>query len=232
MIRRTAELRALARRIASAIPVSATHKVTLLPLVFVAVGLFAGWVLRDSEMWHAPTPFALVLAVLMVGALNRQGVVALDQVLSSSRSTMLLNGLPILAIFFASAEMFDLATPKGPPGYLVYLVFSVVLFRQNRRTIAADRRRLLQTLWWTLGAAFLLKFVLMPSSPFGGWFAALCNIVTIGLCQPPQSGYLAFFTLLLYLLALTSLAQILPDASDRLDAEPPGTGETEAHGRG
>lgn len=207
MTRRTAELRSLARRIASAIPASA--KVTLLPLVFFAVGLFGGWVMRDSEMWHAPTPFALVLAVLMVGALNRHGVVALDQVLSSTRSTIVLNGLPILAIFFASAQMFDLATPEGPLRYLVYLVFLVILFRHNRRTVAADRKRLLQILWWTLGAAFLLTFVIMPSSPFGGLFGALCKIVTLGMCQPPQSGYLAFFTLLLYLLALTSLAQNL-----------------------
>ena len=220
MTRRTAELHSLARRIASAIPASAAlHKVTLLPLVFFAVGLFGGWVIRDSEMWHAPTPFALVLAVLMVGALNRHGVVALDQVLSSTRSTIVLNGLPILAIFFASAQMFDLATPEGPLRYLVYLVFLVILLRQNRRTVAADRKRLLQILWWTLGAAFLLKFFFMPSSPFGGWIAALCNTFTFGICQPPQSAYLAFFTLLPYLLALTSLAQILTDASDRPDAE-------------
>ena len=76
---------------------------------------------------------------------------------------------------------------------------------------------------WTLvvvfGAAFTVTFVVLPSSPPGGVRELLCKILPG--CQPrhPATGYLAFFTLFLYLSALAGLARMTRDTSDSLPTD-------------
>ena len=67
------------------------------------------------------------------------------------------------------------------------------------------------------GLAFTVKFVVLPSSPAGGWREIVCEIVTLGMCQPrhPATGYLAFFTLFLYLFSVARLAPMARDVSER-----------------
>ena len=225
-----AKLRLLARRNSSAMPETATaREATLLPFLFLAVGLLGGLRIADSEMWRAPPLFTLVLAVFMVGALNRHGAFALKQLLNSSRSMLDLNGLlMILAVVFASAQVFNLTTPPsriGPDAgrILVYALYSVVLLALNTRAIAADRGRLLRILIVIFAMAFTFKFVVLPSSPAGGWREVLCEVLTMGVCEPrhPATGYLAFFTLFLYLLALARLVPMARDVSDRPLPKPP-----------
>ena len=209
------ELRGLARRIPSAS--TATRDATLLPLVFLAVGLLGGLRIGESEMWRAPSLFSLVVAVLMIGALNRHGALALERLLNSSRSTLDLKGLlMLLAVVLASAQVFELTTPNG--GLLrmaVYGLYSLVLLAFNTRAIAADRIRLLRSCIVIFALTFTFKFVLLPSSPVGGWREFLCRLVPT--CEPrhPVTGYLAFFTLFLYVLALARLAPMVGDISDR-----------------
>ncbi len=210
-----AEFRALARRISSAS--ASDREATLLPLVFLAVGLLGGLRIGESEMWRAPSLFSLVVAVLMVGALNRHGALALERLLNSSRSTLDLKGLlTLLAVVFASAQVFELTTPNG--GLLriaVYALYSVVLLAFNTRAIAADRIQLLRSCTALFALTFAFKFVLLPSSPVGGWRGALCRLIPT--CEPrhPATGYLAFFTLFVYALALARLAPMVSDISDR-----------------
>ena len=58
------------------------------------------------------------------------------------------------------------------------------------------------------------RHLLLPSSPPGGVRELLCKILPG--CQPrhPATGYLAFFTLFLYLSALAGLARMTRDAPD------------------
>ena len=221
-----AKSRLLARHIPSAIPVTAAaHEATLLTFLFFAVGLLGGLRIADSEMWRPPPLFTLVLAVFMVGVLNRHGAFALERLLNSARSTLDLHGLfMILAIVFASAQVFNLTTPdSGLARIVVYALYSMVLLALNTRASAADRARLLRSCIVIFGTAFTFKFVVLPSSPTGGWREVLCEIVTLGMCEPrhPATGYLAFFTLFLYLLALAKLAPMERDVSDRPLTEPP-----------
>lgn len=215
-----AELRSLARRISSATPVSVAGRMTmLLPLLF-AVGLLGGLRIGESEIWLAPPLFTLVLAVLMLGALNRCGTISLERLLYSSRSAVDLYGLlVILAIVFASAQAFHVTIPAGSPRWLVYLLFFLSLLALNTRLIAADHARMLWTLVAIFAAAFTVTFVVLPSSPLGGVGEWLCRILPG--CQPrhPATGYLAFFTLFLYLLALAGLARMTRDTSDSLPTD-------------
>ena len=77
------------------------------------------------------------------------------------------------------------------------------------------------------GLAFTFRFVALPSSPAGGWREFLCETLTAGMCQPrhPATGYLALFTLVLYMMALALLRQearpsptvLAPEAASGLD---------------
>ena len=215
-----AELRSLARRISSATPVSVAGRMTMLLALLFAVGLLGGLRIGESEIWLAPPLFTLVLAVLMLGALNRRGTISLERLLYSSRSAVDLYGLlVILAIVFASAQAFHVTIPTGSPRLLVYLLFFLSLLALNTRLIAADHARLLWTLVVVFGAAFTVTFVVLPSSPPGGVRELLCKILPG--CQPrhPATGYLAFFTLFLYLSALAGLARMTRDTTDSLPVD-------------
>ena len=73
-----AQLRSLARRISSAMPVSVTGRMKMLLVWLFTVGLLGGLRLGESEIWLTPPLFTLVLAVVMLGALNRHGAIALS----------------------------------------------------------------------------------------------------------------------------------------------------------
>lgn len=211
---RIAGLRALARSISTA--TASDREATLLPFVFLAVGVLGGLRIGESEMWRAPPLFTLVIAVLMVGALNRHGALALERLLNSSRSTLDLKGLlTLLAVVFASAQVFELTTPNADLLRIpVYALYSVTLLAFNTRAISADRIRLLRSCIAIFALTFTFKFVLLPSSPVGGWGEFWCRLVPT--CEPrhPATGYLAFFTLFLYVLALARLAPMVRDISD------------------
>ncbi|MYA12514.1 MAG: hypothetical protein F4087_06330 [Gemmatimonadetes bacterium] len=220
--RLVAELRSLARRVSSATPVNrAGRSTTLIGLLF-AVGLLGGLRIGESQIWLAPPLFTLVLAALMLGALDGHGAIALKRLLYSSRSAVDLHGLlVVLAIVFASAQAFHAVIPAGSPRWLVYLLFFLSLLALNTRIIAADHARMLWTLAAVFGAAFTVTFVILPSSPPGGVRAWFCRILPG--CHPrhPATGYLAFGTLFLYLLALAGLARMTRDPSDGLPADSP-----------
>ena len=219
--RRVAELRALGRRISSATPESDTGRMRMLLALLLAVGLLGGLRIGESEIWLAPPLATLVLAALTLGALNRHGTISLQRLLYSSRSPIDPYGLlVILAIVFASAQAFHVAVPAGFfPGWLVYLPFLLPLVPLNTRLIAADHTRMLWTLVVIFGAAFTVTFVLLLSSPTEGVRSWMCRILPG--CQPrhPATGYLAFFTLVLYLSALAGLARMPRDASDSLPTD-------------
>jgi hypothetical protein len=126
-----------------------------------------------------------------------------------------LNGfVVILSTFFAATQVFNLVTPEAG---LPFLLFNVFLFVLLVNTLAAspDRVSVLRSMAVITGAAFILKFVVLGaiSSPGEGALKrvlfALLEGVTLGtLTQPelhPAAGYLAFGTLVLFLIGLAML---------------------------
>lgn len=218
-----AKSRELAERTWSAIPAAATAgEMTRLPFIFLAVGLLGGLRIAESETWRRPTLFPVVLGVLMVGALGRDGTFRLNQLLSSPPLTLDRTGwVTVLAVVFASAQVVSLATPDWPPFRIgAHALYSIVLLALITQTVAADRARLLWGCIVLLGAAFMFKFLVLPS-PTGGWRAVLCEVLTLGVCEPrhPATGFLALFTLCLYVLALARLVPTRRDASNPPVAE-------------
>ena len=212
-----AGLRSLARRISSAMPASVAGRMKMVLACLLAAGLLGGLRIGESEIWLAPPPGALVLAAMILGALNRHKAVVLKRLLHSSRSAVDPYGLfVILMIVFASAQAIHVVIPAGTSRWLVYLLFSLPLLALNTPLTTVDHARIWRYLVAIFGAAFAMTFVVLPSIPLAGMRDLMCRILPG--CQPlhPAAGYLAFLTLLLYLSALAGLSRTTRGVSERL----------------
>jgi hypothetical protein len=153
---------------------------------------------------------------MLFAVLVRGRVFAPDRLMNASRSPLAnLNGLVvILATFFASTQAFNLVIPELGLPFLLANVFLFVLL-VNTMAGSHDRISVLRSLAVVTGAAFVLKFIVLAalSEPGEGTLKrvlhALLEGVTLGtLTQPvlhPASGYIAFATLALFMIALAML---------------------------
>lgn len=192
---------------------TAAREAIVLPFLFLTVAL-AGGLRPGAQALLAPPPlFALVLALLLVGALVQSGAFDPRRVINPSRSTLANgNGICILAtLFVASAQTFSLLSPaSGLPRMLFGIYFLVLMLN----TIAAgpDRVRVLRSLGVTFGAAFVLKFVVLDAlsdpapSRLGRALQLLLEGVTLGAVtqevQHPAAGYIAFAVLVMFFAAV------------------------------
>ena len=209
-----------------------------LPLVLLSVAAAGGFrVPADGsgfQFLHPPV-MALVLAVLLLGVMARAGLLVPGLLVSDGRSGIEnASGMMVLAaLFAASAQVIQCLAPENGLLHVIYYVFMTVLL-WNTLAAAPDRHRLQHSLFVIFGSAFLLKYVALASlyDPQGGMMrrviTALLEGVALGTLQyapfAPATGYAAFFTVLLYLGALTLLprarqAILPPPAGQALIAE-------------
>jgi hypothetical protein len=165
----------------------------------------------------------------LVGVLVRCGALAPGRLLDPSRPALAnVNGLIVLlSTFLASAQAFNTVTPEsGVPRVLFNVAFLVLL----ANTLAADpdRVRVLRSLLVIFGAAFTMKYVVLAalSSPAEGLathaLRALFEGLTLGaVTQPafqPATGYIAFVTLVLFMVGLSLLRGAGPASSADYEA--------------
>ena len=187
-----------------------------LPLLFLTVSLVGGLRVADRVTFVPPPLSSLVLGLMLFGVLVRGRVLAADRLMSASRTPVEnLNGLVvILSTFFAATQVFNLVTPESG---LPFLLFNVFLFVLLANTLAGypDRVSVLRSMAVIVGAAFILKFIVLGaiSDPGDSMLKRVLYVllegVTLGtLTQPrlhPVAGYLAFATLVLFLIGLAML---------------------------
>jgi hypothetical protein len=205
-----------------------------LPLLFLTVVLLGGVRIFERVVLVPPSLFALVLGLLLLGVLVNCGALTPELLMSSARPAIAnVNGLVVLVTaFLACAQAFSLATPDAGLPHLLFSVFFLVLL-VNTLAASPDRVRVLRSLAVIFGSAFILKFIVLAalSDPEGGRLRrvllALLEGVTLGtLTQPvarPAAGYVAFFTLILFLIGLALLPARLTTSAlaMRADAQPP-----------
>jgi drug/metabolite transporter (DMT)-like permease len=192
-----------------------------LPLIFLTVTFGGG--LRISAANHQlvflpPSLMALVLALLLLGALVRTGTLIPDQLMHPERPPLAnLSGLlVVITLFAAAAQVFNTTTPEtGLLQFIVNLFFLLLLWN----TVAAqpDRRRMISSLIVIVGGAFVVKYVVLAAlyDPAGGLtkrvLMTMLEGVTLGglvyQSPAPATGYVAFFTVLLFLIGVTLLPQ-------------------------
>lgn len=187
-----------------------------LPLLFLTVSLLGGLRVADRLTFVPPPLFALVLGVMLFGVLVRGRVLAADSLMSASRTSLEnVNGFVIvLSTFFAATQVFNLVTPEAGLPFLLFNVFLFVLL-VNTLAGAHDRISVLRSMGVIVGAAFILKFIVLGaiSDPGDSMLKRLLYVllegVTLGtLTQPrlnPAAGYIAFATLVLFLIGLAML---------------------------
>jgi len=205
---------------------SAGREAWFLPLALLSVALLGGLEPGTQAPFVPPSVFALVLAVMLFAVIVRSGALAPERLVHDTRSPLAnANGVMVLlSLFAASAQVFNLLSPRSGLPLVAVNGFLFVLLL-NTFVAAPDRVRLLRSLVVICGSAFVLKFVILAglSDPEGGRtkrvLLALFDAATLGTITqdplPSVAGYIAFATILLYLIALA----LLPRAS----APPPET---------
>lgn len=201
---------------------SALREAIVLPCLLLTVALLGGADIGHAVALVPPTVFSLVLATMLIVALVRSGAFDPARLMHGSRSPLAnANGAIVLAaLFAASAQLLAMLTPRsGLPLFFVDVLLFVLLL--NTLVAEPDRVRVLRSLAVTLGSALILKYVVLAavSSSSGGRMSrvmiAIFDAATFGSItqepHAPASGYLAFFSTALYLVALA----LLPAAVSR-----------------
>ncbi len=206
----------------------------VLPGLLLTVVL-AGAIHPGAEVTMAPPSLgSMVLAVVLMAMLVRSGALAHERLVGPSRSTLQnLNGLTVLlTVFAASAQVVTQVLPEsGLPELIGWVVLISLLLQAF--AIAPDRARVRRGLAVTFGAAFVLKFVVLAalSSPAERGLARALQLVfdgvTLGSVTQraihPIEGYLAFLTLVLYLVGVAALPGSTSPVGPSAGGDPPGT---------
>jgi len=185
----------------------------VLPILFLTVLLLGGVRIADTTVLVPPSPYFLLLAVLLVRVVVQSGALAPELLLGSARSALAnLNGVVLLAtLWIASAQALAVLIPESGVPRLAFSVFFLILLL-NTAAASPDRQRLLRSLAVTFGAAFVLKFVVLHglSAPGEGAIKrallALVDGVTAGaLVQEvprPITAYIALLAVTLFLIGV------------------------------
>jgi len=187
-----------------------------LPVLFLSVLLLGGVRPGGPTMLVPPTPYELVLGLLLVRVAIQSGALAPERLLASTRSTLanLNGGLLLAAMWSAAAQTLAMLIPQSGVPRIAFSVFFLMLLL-NTAAASPDRQRLLRSLAVTFGGAFLLKFVVLDALSAPGDSAvrrallALVDGVTAGvLIQAPQhpiTPYITLFAVALFLVGVLLL---------------------------
>ena len=199
------------------------REAVIVPVLFLTV-VVAGAIRPGAQAALAPPSVgALVAAMMLVALLVRSGSIAPDRLMNAHRSALAnSNGLAVvLTLFAASAQVIALVVPEsGIPALIVWIV--LIALMAQAFAIDPDRVRTLRGLLVTFGAAFTLKFIVLAamSAPAEGRVTRALQLLFEGITlgsltqRPPHAleGYLAFATIVLYLIGVA----LLPAAGWRI----------------
>src|SRR5262249_13163379 len=139
----------------------------VLPLSFLTVAGAGGLRLAPTggALSFVPPPLiALVLAVLLMGAMVRAGLLVPAALLGDERTGLenLSGAVVVLTLFLASAQLFTCLTPDSGVLRLVFNLFFLLLLWT---TLAAqpDRVRLLRSLLVVFGWAYVVRYVALAA---------------------------------------------------------------------
>lgn len=189
----------------------------VLPALFLTVTLLGGLRVGASVVLLAPPLVALVLGVLLVGALARGSLLMPGRLVNAGRTPLEnATGAVVMAtLLSASAQVFSLVTPDTG---LLHLLFATFFLIQLLTTIAGTSgpRQLLRSVAVLLACAFLLRWVVLENlyAPGTGTAKRMLMLLVEGVSlgaidyrpHAPSTGYVALLTIALYLIGVWLLA--------------------------
>ncbi|MCW5959690.1 MAG: hypothetical protein KIS76_05960 [Pyrinomonadaceae bacterium] len=194
------------------------------PAIFLLVAFLGGLRLgaADNEfLFHAPALVCLIFALMLQVLFVRARLIEVDGWFSDAFPPLrnAANTAVMIALFAASMQVFNALIPEQ--GLLFWIVSFFFLWSLWTNLFAEfETKKLLVSLGSLFGMAFIVKYLILSSFvvPESGFFNALLSgnltreTLTSLLDLPRYSagtGYIQFFTLVLYLIGL----YILPPVS-------------------
>jgi hypothetical protein len=195
---------------------SAIREAIGLPVLFLTIAFLGGFRLSGRVLLVPPSLTALILAVILLGVLVRANVIHTPALLHARRTPgeNMSGSVVLITLFAASAQALNLLMPDRG---LLHGVFAIFLFSQLLTIGAArtDRIGALRSLVVLLGSLFVLRFILLEAlyasdgSTLNRVLRTLMSGATLGginyVPNAPVTGYVAFFTLLMYVVGLLLL---------------------------
>lgn len=205
----------------------------VLPLIFLLVTLLGGLRLSletGAFLFLGPTLFNLVLAVMLAGVVVRGKLVRTDRWLSADFSLLknFANALILLALFGASVQVINSVLPEKGLAFALGAFFLLWTLWTNLFA-ELEAGKLLRSLAALFGLAFVFKHVFLASlvSVEESWARKLTESllqgVSMGLLEIPKfsgvTGYVAFFTVILYFAGLLLMSSLSNNASSEESAK-------------
>ena len=201
-----------------------------LPVLFLTIALLGGFRLAEAVRLVPPSLTALILAVLLLGVLIRAGGISASALLHGERTPAEnMSGAIVLAtLFAATSQALNLLIPDTG---LLHAVFAIFIFCQLLTIGAArtDRIGSLRSVVVLFGSLFVLRFILLEGlySSSGSTLNRVLQVLLSGATlggityepNAPATGYVAFFTVALYVVGLLLLPKdpLLPMVPRRSD---------------
>lgn len=195
----------------------AVRNYILLPLIFLTVALLGGLRVgaEDSAfLFLKPALVCLIFASVLIVLFFRANLIRLDGWFSENFSTTknLANASVLLALFFASTQIFNSLLPeKGLPFWVIAFCFFWTLW--NNLFAEFDTKKLIKSLGGMFALAFVVKYLVLANltAPTSGsfWqritenpareaFTWLLDLPRFA----PATGYIQFFALAFFLVGL------------------------------
>ena len=189
------------------------REAVVLPAIFLTVVLCGGFRQAADVKLVPPSLTALVLAIPLVGLLVRSGTIPVTALLGGTRRPMenVSGGVVLATLFAASAQALNLLIPDSG---LLHAAFAIFVFCQLLTVGASgiERPAALRALLVLFGSLFVLRYILVEALYATGGGMLHRVLVTLmsgaslgGIAYEPNApvtGYVAFFTLLLYFVGL------------------------------
>ncbi|MGB7208295.1 MAG: hypothetical protein WBD27_06530 [Pyrinomonadaceae bacterium] len=196
----------------------------LVPFIFLTVTLLGGLRLAspdNSFVFLKPALLCLIFALVLLVLFVRGGLIALDEWVNEQFPilTNIANSVVLVTLFAASAQIFNSVMPEqGLPFWVVAFCFLWTLW--NNLFADFDNKKLLRSIVALFGFAFVAKYLVLanltaPASE--SWLRGMIEnpaqeAFTWILALPKYSagtGYIQFFTVLLYFIGLLILPRSL-----------------------
>lgn len=191
----------------------------VVPTLLLTVALLGG--LRiDAQtkqfIFIAPPLVTLVLAILLGSLFVRAGAIDLHSWIGIEQPTLtnLSHLLTLISLIFASAQAFNSVLPESGLLHWMFSFFFLWTLWINQFS-RFDARRLLRSIIVLFGTAFVLKHLLVSGlyAPEGGLIRKIAATLLQGIAIDipafaPITGYISFFALAFYVVALLLIAPV------------------------
>lgn len=198
-----------------------------LPLIFLTVALLGGLRVGAKEnglIFLKPPLTCLIFAAILIVLFFRAKLINLEGWFKENFTTLknISNGLVLTTLFAASTQVFNSLIPEsGLPFWIIAFCFFWTLW--NNLFAEFNTKKLLQSLGGLFGLAFVVKYLVLAnlsSSKEGSWITRIWEnpaqeAFTYFLDIPsfsPATGYIQFFTLVFFLIALFLVKPAIPSA--------------------